>query len=155
LSVQYGSLSGSIASTPKSVAGIKSGPNQVVKCKTSISRRSVTIWSGLDLLAGILTPLKSEFSFSPEGKNAGHVNLSAKILRRVLVVLTVLARTRRPYHTSPAVKMNLFWLVPFRLNCVPVIAMAQDVTGNFERDVNFSQYKTYKWINIEGATSPN
>ncbi len=75
--------------------------------------------------------------------------------RRELVVLTVLTGTRRPYHASPEVRMKLFWIILFRLICVPVITMAQDVTGNFERDVNFSQYKTYKWINIEGATSSN
>ena len=51
--------------------------------------------------------------------------------------------------------MKLFWLILFRLICVPVIRMAQDVARNFVRDVNFSQYKTYRWINIEDATSPN
>jgi hypothetical protein len=75
--------------------------------------------------------------------------------RRELVVLTVPTGMKRPYDASPEVKMKLFWLILFRMICVPVITMTQDVTGNFERDANFSQYKTYKWINIEGATSPN
>jgi hypothetical protein len=69
--------------------------------------------------------------------------------------LTVLTGIKRPYHASPDVKMKLLWLVLFRMICVPVITMAQDGTGNLERGVNFSQYKTYKWINIEGAPSPN
>lgn len=81
--------------------------------------------------------------------------MSSKILGRELVVLTVLTEIKRLYHASPDVKMKPFWLILFRMICVPVITIAQDVTGKFERDVNFSQYKTYKWINIEGATSTN
>jgi len=62
---------------------------------------------------------------------------------------------KRPYYASPDVKMKLLWLILFRMICVPVITKAQDVTDNFARDVNFSQYKTYKWINIEDATPSN
>jgi hypothetical protein len=85
----------------------------------------------------------------------GQVNLSSKILRSDLPVLPVLTGIKRPYHASPKVKMKLFFLILFRLICVPVITMAQDMTSNFARDVNFSQYKTCKWINIEGTTSSN
>lgn len=72
----------------------------------------------------------------------GLVNLRSKILRSDLSVLPVLAGIKRPYHASPKVKMKLFCLILFRLICVPVIRMAQDVTCNFARDVNSSQYKT-------------
>src|ERR1700693_5269072 len=72
----------------------------------------------------------------------GLVNLSSKILRSDLSVLPVLAGINPPYHASPKVKMKLFSLSPFRLICVPASRMAQDVTCNFARDVNFSQYKT-------------
>ena len=85
----------------------------------------------------------------------GLLNLSSKIVRSDLSVLPVLVGIKRPYHASPKEKMKLFFLILLRLIRVPVITMAQDVTCNFARDVNFSQYKTYKWTNIEGATSSN
>jgi hypothetical protein len=69
VSVQYGSLSGSISSKPESAAGIKSGPNQVVNRTTSISRGSVTLCSGLYLFMGIPAFLWREFSLTPAGKN--------------------------------------------------------------------------------------
>jgi hypothetical protein len=51
------------------------------------------------------------------------------------------------------VKVKLFCLVLFTLIWVPVITTAQGVIYNFARDANFSQYRTFKLINIEGATS--
>jgi len=81
-------------------------------------------------------------SFSLPLVKAGLVNLSSKVLRSDLSVLPVLTGIKRPYHASPKVKMKLFFLILFRLICVPVIRMAQGVTCNFARDVNFSEYKT-------------
>ena len=143
MSVQYGSLSGWIASTPNSVAGIKSEPNQVVNRTTSISRGSVTLCSSLYLYHWHTSvPLDRVNSFSLPLVKAGLVNLSSKVLRSDLSVLPVLTGIKRPYHASPKVKMKLFFLILFRLICVPVIRMAQGVTCKFSRDVNFSQYKT-------------
>jgi hypothetical protein len=34
-------------------------------------------------------------------------------------------------------------------------AIAQEVHYNYDQTVNFSKYKTYKWVNIEGATYPD
>jgi len=35
--------------------------------------------------------------------------------------------------------------------CLPAITMAQDAGYNFAHGVNFAPYKTYAWVNIEGA----
>jgi Domain of unknown function (DUF4136) len=34
-------------------------------------------------------------------------------------------------------------------------AMAQDVSYNFAKDAKFSDYKTYKWVDVKGADEPN
>jgi hypothetical protein len=34
-------------------------------------------------------------------------------------------------------------------------ALAQDVTYNFAKDAKFSDYKTYKWVDLKGADEPN
>ena len=34
-------------------------------------------------------------------------------------------------------------------------AVAQDVRYNFAKDVDFSKFKTYKWVDIKGADHPN
>jgi hypothetical protein len=99
VSVQYGSLSGSIASKSKTFVGIKSGPNQV-------AQRTTPIEHGRSYYSG--------FCLSPAGKNACQVNLSSTILRRELVALTVLAGIKRPYHASPAGKMEPLWLISTR-----------------------------------------
>jgi len=36
-----------------------------------------------------------------------------------------------------------------------VAARAQDVTYNFAKDAKFSDYKTYKWVDLKGADEPN
>jgi hypothetical protein len=40
-------------------------------------------------------------------------------------------------------------LAPFLL--LAALAFAQDVTYNFDRDTDFSKYKTYKWVSLKGA----
>jgi hypothetical protein len=52
-------------------------------------------------------------------------------------------------------KMKLGCFVLCMMFCVPAGVRAQDVTYNFARDTNFSQYKTFKWVDIPGAASPN
>ncbi len=34
-------------------------------------------------------------------------------------------------------------------------ALAQDVRYNFDKDAKFSDYKTYKWVDIQGSDRPN
>ena len=34
-------------------------------------------------------------------------------------------------------------------------ALAQDVSYNFAKDAKFSDYKTYKWVDLKGADEPN
>jgi len=34
-------------------------------------------------------------------------------------------------------------------------ALAQDVRYNFDKDAKFSDYKTYKWVDIKGSDRPN
>ena len=36
-----------------------------------------------------------------------------------------------------------------------VTAFAQDVRYNFDKQANFSQFKTYKWVTLKGAQVPN
>lgn len=43
----------------------------------------------------------------------------------------------------------------FALICLPLISRAQDVSYNYVQDVDFSKYKTYKWVDIEGVEVPN
>lgn len=48
-------------------------------------------------------------------------------------------------------RSNSFYSVFFATVCLPVLAMAQAATYNYARGVNFSQYRTYEWVSIEGA----
>ena len=34
------------------------------------------------------------------------------------------------------------------------VAAAQDVATNYDTSVDFSKYKTYHWVDIQGATYP-
>jgi hypothetical protein len=34
-------------------------------------------------------------------------------------------------------------------------AFCQDIRYNFDKDADFSKFKTYKWVEIKGATQPN
>ena len=34
-------------------------------------------------------------------------------------------------------------------------AIAQDVRYNFDKDADFSKFKTYKWVDIKDAQKPN
>lgn len=34
-------------------------------------------------------------------------------------------------------------------------AFCQDIRYNFDKDADFSKFKTYKWVDIKGATQPN
>jgi hypothetical protein len=52
-------------------------------------------------------------------------------------------------------KIKFFLFVFFVMLCLPVIAMAQTASYNYARGVNFAQYKTYDWVNIEGAGAPD
>jgi hypothetical protein len=35
------------------------------------------------------------------------------------------------------------------------LAAAQDVTYNFDQSVDFSKYKTYKWVEIKDSVHPD
>jgi hypothetical protein len=49
------------------------------------------------------------------------------------------------------VKFLLF--VFFATVCLPIIAIAQTAIYNYARGVNFAEYKTYKWVDIEGSAA--
>jgi hypothetical protein len=42
-------------------------------------------------------------------------------------------------------------LVPLVLGFAVGRAAAQDVTYNFDRDTDFSKFKSYKWVDIKSA----
>jgi hypothetical protein len=53
-----------------------------------------------------------------------------------------------------AARRGLFaWMVTLLLfsSC----ALGQDVRYNFDKDTDFSKFKTYKWVEIKGATQPD
>lgn len=50
-------------------------------------------------------------------------------------------------------KVLLFWGFVFLLPAG--VAIAQDVRYNFDKDTDFSRFKTYKWVNIKDATKLN
>jgi hypothetical protein len=52
-------------------------------------------------------------------------------------------------------RLKFFRLVFFCATFLPFSAMAQDVAYNYAQDVNFSQFKTYKWVNIGDDVKPN
>ncbi|SRR6266436_5877642 len=39
--------------------------------------------------------------------------------------------------------------------CLPGLATAQNATYNYARGVDFSFYRTYQWVDIEGAAAPD
>jgi hypothetical protein len=41
------------------------------------------------------------------------------------------------------------------LACLSVVAWSQKVSYNFDQSADFSKFKTYKWIDIKGATHPD
>ncbi len=45
------------------------------------------------------------------------------------------------------------WMVTLLL--VSSCALGQDVRYNFDKDTDFSKFKTYKWVEIKGATQPD
>jgi hypothetical protein len=49
------------------------------------------------------------------------------------------------------IKIKCLLFVFFATMCLPVIAMAQIASYNYAQGVNFAQYKSYEWVNIEGA----
>jgi len=46
------------------------------------------------------------------------------------------------------VRIKLLSVALFSLIFFPLVVTAQDVTYNYAHDVNFSQFKTYKWVNV-------
>ena len=50
-------------------------------------------------------------------------------------------------------KVLLFWITGLLLQAG--VAAAQDVRYNFDKDTDFSKFKTYKWVDIKGAMKLN
>ena len=50
-------------------------------------------------------------------------------------------------------KLSFLGLILLLLGASP--AIAQDVRYDFDKDKDFSRYKTYKWVPIKGADQPN
>jgi hypothetical protein len=50
-------------------------------------------------------------------------------------------------------KIRYLGLVFIAALCFPVMAMGQTAIYNYAGGVNFAEYKTYKWVNIEGAAA--
>jgi Domain of unknown function (DUF4136) len=51
--------------------------------------------------------------------------------------------------------MNRLWLFSIVLLLAASSAVAQDVRYNFDKNADFSKFKTYKWVPIEGAAKVN
>lgn len=47
-------------------------------------------------------------------------------------------------------KMRFIWILPILM--ISGIVLGQDVRYNFDKDTDFSKFKTYKWVAIKGAT---
>jgi hypothetical protein len=47
-------------------------------------------------------------------------------------------------------KISFIWMAVFLI--VASAAFGQDVRYNFDKDTDFSKFKTYKWVTIKGAT---
>ena len=45
--------------------------------------------------------------------------------------------------------------ITFGVVVAPSTVSAQDVRTNAMPGMDFSKYKTYRWVNVEGATYPN
>ena len=52
-------------------------------------------------------------------------------------------------------KVKRFCFVVFAAMCFVGVTVAQRVSYNYDQKADFAQYKTYKWVNIEGATAPD
>jgi len=50
-------------------------------------------------------------------------------------------------------KVLIFWIAGLLLQSGA--AAAQDVRYNFDKDTDFSKFKTYKWVDLKGATKLN
>lgn len=50
---------------------------------------------------------------------------------------------------------RFFVLAVFTLLLAAGISLAQDVRYNFDKSTDFSQFKTYKWVQIKGAATVN
>jgi len=51
--------------------------------------------------------------------------------------------------------MKKLMLLPLLLLAGAGTALAQDVRYNFDKQADFSQFKTYKWVTLKGAQVPN
>src|SRR5580693_6920277 len=47
-------------------------------------------------------------------------------------------------------KISFIWMAVFLI--VASAAFGQDVRYNFDKDTDFSKFKTYKWVVLKGAT---
>jgi hypothetical protein len=55
-----------------------------------------------------------------------------------------------------SLQMKKISLLPLGLLVLDVSsALCQDVRYNFDKDADFSKFKTYKWVEIKGAQKPN
>jgi hypothetical protein len=50
-------------------------------------------------------------------------------------------------------KIKLFLFTCCITACLPVVATAQSVSYNYAQGVDFSLYKTYEWVDIEGVSA--
>ena len=46
-------------------------------------------------------------------------------------------------------------VMSFMLLCLCTISQAQDIKYNFDPAVDYSKYKTYKWVDVQGAQYPD
>ena len=60
---------------------------------------------------------------------------------------------RAPLMITAARRALFAWLVTLLMASSWVFA--QDVRYNFDKDTDFSKFKTYKWVAIKGATQPD
>lgn len=51
--------------------------------------------------------------------------------------------------------MKKLGILAFVLLVFAATAVAQDVRYNFAQDVDFSKFKTYKWVEVKGADQAN
>jgi len=51
--------------------------------------------------------------------------------------------------------MRSFGMCIFAAMCLGGITVAQSVSYNYDQKADFAQYKTYKWVSIEGAAAPD
>jgi Domain of unknown function (DUF4136) len=51
--------------------------------------------------------------------------------------------------------MKLIRITVMAVACFSSVAPAQKITSQYDRATDFSRFKTYKWITIQGATPPD